>query len=358
MKCIAVHTPDGTYDVILGNRIIEEMDCNEIAVQFDRIGIIASQRIIQLHGALLKKLSASLSAKVFPMDDVEENKNYRYAENFFNSLLKEGFSRKSLIIGVGGGVVGDFAGFCAALYMRGIPIMHVPTTLLAMVDSSIGGKVAVNIGAGKNIVGAFHQPCNVIDDIQFLRTLPYDEMKNGIVETVKHALIGEMRLLPLLESNDFHSILKEDILEEMIYLSASFKATIVSQDVRESNTRSILNFGHTVGHALESWMQYKMISHGTAVALGMKVETEISRRMGFLNDHDAKRINELLQRYDLLDNSLRFDPQGIAAHMKFDKKNIKNSLRLVLLKKIGEPLYNVEVSEELVIDVLTDLSVV
>ncbi|MCX7678865.1 MAG: 3-dehydroquinate synthase, partial [Spirochaetes bacterium] len=178
---------------------------------------------------------------------------------------------------------------------------------------------------------------------------------NGIVETLKHALIGEVRLLPFFERYDSNSILKENVLEEMIFLSASFKAAIVGQDVREADKRAILNFGHTVGHAIESWMRYKTVSHGTAVAWGIKAETEISRRIGFLTKIEAEKINELLQKYDLLDTSVSINPEGLLAHMKFDKKNVKDSLRFVLLKKIGEPVYNIEVSEDLVIDVLEKL---
>ncbi len=356
MKSVTVRTDDGDYDILLGNRMLDQFDFAKLADQYDAIGFIVSERVLQLYESILHKISHGISARIYPMSDGEEHKNYRYAENFFNRLLKDGFTRKSLLIGVGGGVVGDFAGFLAAGYMRGIPLIHVPTTLLAMVDSSIGGKVAVNIEAGKNIVGAFHQPRNVIADTRFLNTLPDAEIQNGIAETIKHAVIGESRLLPILQQHELHSIRDDEAIEELIFLSASFKAMVVSQDVREAELRAILNFGHTVGHALESWMHYTNISHGMAVALGMKAEAEISNRMGFLRENEMALLNELLLRYGFLATSLSFDPAGVLAHMKFDKKNVKDSLRFVLLKKIGEPLYNIPVEESLVFDVLKKIS--
>ncbi|MCX7678864.1 MAG: 3-dehydroquinate synthase, partial [Spirochaetes bacterium] len=167
MKSIVVCTEDGSYDVLLGNRILENAVDAQVCGDYDRIGMIVSNRVYQLHSATIQRVASSFAARIFPMDDAEENKSYQHAEVFLNQMLEQGFTRKSLLIGIGGGVVGDFSGFCAAVYMRGIPIVHIPTTLLAMVDSSIGGKVAVNIRAGKNIVGAFHQPRCVIADVQF-----------------------------------------------------------------------------------------------------------------------------------------------------------------------------------------------
>lgn len=355
MRYITVRTRDGDYDIVLGKNSLNEIDLEQLSEQFDAVGCIISDRVLTLHEESVKKTAARLGGRIYSMTDSEENKNYQHAERYFNLLLKEGFTRKSLLVGIGGGVVGDFSGFCAATFMRGISIIHIPTTLLAMVDSSIGGKVAVNIQAGKNIVGVFHQPRIVIADMRFLHSLPDREIQNGIAETIKHALIGELRLIPILNRNTLTSIRKDDVMEELIFLSASFKAAVVGQDVREAEIRAILNYGHTVGHALESWMQYKEISHGEAVAWGMKAEAEISRRMGLLNDGDATFVNELLECYDFASKPPAFDPSGVLEHMKFDKKNIKNSLRFVLLKKIGEPVYNIEVEASLVLDVLKNL---
>ncbi len=355
MRYITVRTRDGDYDIVLGRRALDDMDLAQLSEQFDMVGCIVSERVLALHEDTVQKIAARFGGKIYPMRDGEENKNYLHAERFFNLFLKEGFTRKSLLVGIGGGVVGDFSGFCAAAYMRGIAIIHIPTTLLAMVDSSIGGKVAVNIHAGKNIVGAFHQPQSVIADTRFLHSLPVSEIQNGIAETIKHALIGELRLIPILNRHTLTSIREDEVMEELIFLSASFKAAVVGQDVREAEIRAILNYGHTVGHALESWMHYKEISHGEAVAWGMKAEAEISRRMGFLSDTDAKHIHELLARYNFAEKPPAFDPAGVLEHMKFDKKNIKGSLRCVLLKKIGEPLYNIEVEASLVFEVLKNM---
>ena len=255
MRKVKVAAGGKSYDVLIGRGVMDGPEIPELAARADRTGFVVSGRVMELHGGPVTL--AAGNARIFPMNDGEENKNYRYAEEFFNLLLKEGFSRRSLVVAVGGGVVGDFAGYCAAAFMRGIALAHVPTTLLAMVDSSIGGKVAVNIAAGKNIVGAFHQPSLVAADTRFLETLPDSELKNGIAETVKHALIGESRLMDMLRDNTLDSIKDPGIMEELIFLSAGFKARVVGEDERETGLRAILNFGHTVGHAIESLMEYR-----------------------------------------------------------------------------------------------------
>ena len=342
MKKVTVTAGGKSYDVLIGNGALEGTPLPALASRADRTGFIVSDRILALHGNLVKFAAAASGGTVFPMKDGEENKSYARAEEFFNLLLREGFSRRSLVVGVGGGVVGDFAGYCAAAYMRRTALAHVPTTLLAMVDSSIGGKVAVNVAAGKNIVGAFHQPSLVVSDTRFLDTLPDEELKNGMAETVKHALIGEARLLELLKAHDLASIRESGVMEELIYLSAGFKAGVVGQDEREAGLRAILNFGHTVGHAIESLMEYR-ISHGEAVARGMKAELELSRRMGLLSADESAVYGDLARRYGLAREQLRLDTAGLLEHMKYDKKNYGGTVRFALLKGLGNPVFDQEV---------------
>jgi 3-dehydroquinate synthase len=236
--------------------------------------------------------------------------------------------------------------------MRGLPVIHVPTTLLAMVDSSIGGKVAVNIDAGKNIVGAFHQPETVISDIHFLKTLPDNEIKNGLTEALKHAFLGESRLLHLFQNNDAVSIRSPENLEKIVYLSAIFKAAIVAKDEKEGGLRAVLNLGHTVGHAIESLLEFRGISHGEAVALGLKAVVEISRRLGWLSADEYTGAKGLLDRYGLVGNRLSLDAGGIVDHMKYDKKNIGGEIRMVLLRRIGEPVYDQKLEEPLIREAL------
>lgn len=356
VKKIPLSTGGHAYNIAIGSDILPTVDFPSGYKSADKIGFIVSERVWGLHRAFISKLFQNAEAyEYIMMNDGEENKNYRYAEQFFEWLLGKGFTRKSVMIAIGGGVVGDFAGYCAALFMRGIPVVHVPTTLLAMVDSSIGGKVAVNISAGKNIVGVFYQPAMVVSDIRFLDTLPDDELKNGITETVKHALIGESSLLTMMMKHDLSSIKDRDTLEELIYLSAGFKAGVVSEDEKESGRRAILNFGHTIGHAIESFMEYRGISHGEAVAIGLKGAMEISRELGYISREDVSVFDECARRYELFDKAHRFDPDEVIRHMKYDKKNYGGRINFVLLRSMGVPQYDCEVPEDVLKHVLRGL---
>jgi len=273
------------------------------------------------------------------MQDLEENKSYLYAEKFLQGFADKRLARDSVVWSIGGGVVGDFAGYCASLYMRGINIVQCPTTLLAMVDASIGGKVAVNLRSGKNLVGGFLQPLLVVCDTFFLSTLPEKEVKCGLAEIIKHALIGDSASFDILLKHDLVSVQKEDVLSELIYNSVKFKLSVVSQDEKEVSLRAILNFGHTVGHAVESLMEYKGISHGEAVAAGILAESRISRDMALLSSVDQEKITALLKQYNMGDKSISCDVEDVIEHMKFDKKNVGDRIKFVLLKEPGVPLY-------------------
>jgi len=356
VKTIPLAMESASYDIRIGVSLLDSIETESLIAGAERIGLIVSRTVFGLHrGRLERFMRKAGKYELIEMDDGEENKNYRYAERFFEWMLARGFTRKSVIFAAGGGVVGDFAGYCAALFMRGVPVVHIPTTLLAMVDSSIGGKVAVNISAGKNIVGAFYQPCAVVEDISFLSTLPDDELKNGIAETVKHAFLGEQELLDLLLAHDLHSIRNEPVMEELIFRSAGYKAGVVGRDEREAGLRAILNFGHTAGHAIESVMEYRGISHGEAVAVGLRAAMAISRRMGYLDDETMRRFDDCIERYGLAGKRIGLDPSKVISHMKYDKKNFDGRIQFVLLKAIGSPAYNQPVDEALLADVIAGL---
>ena len=356
VKKIPLTIGSHSYNIVIGSEILSTIDFSSVMLSPDKTGYVVSERVWGLYRDYISQVFSVKDAGDFiVMNDGEENKNYRYAEQFFEWLLGKGFTRKSMLVAIGGGVVGDFAGYCAALFMRGIPVVHVPTTLLAMVDSSIGGKVAVNISAGKNIVGVFYQPAMVLSDVRFLATLPDGELKNGITETVKHALIGESSLLAMMLNHDLKSIKERDTLEEIIYLSAGFKAGVVCEDEKESGRRAILNFGHTIGHAIESVMEYRGISHGEAVAIGLKGAMEISREMGFITREDVSVFDECARRYELLNSEHRFDPADVIDHMKYDKKNYGGRINFVLLKSMGVPQFDCEVPEDVLKHVLSGL---
>ena len=323
-----------------------------------KCAVVLSNHLYDLHWEYLMDLLGRYTNKeLFLMQDLEENKNYLYAEGFLQGFADKGLTRDSVVWSIGGGVVGDFAGYCASLYMRGINIVQCPTTLLAMVDASIGGKVAVNLHSGKNLVGSFLQPLLVVCDTFLLSTLPEKEIKCGLAEIIKHALIGDSVSLDILLNHDFASIQKEDVLSELIYHSIKFKLSVVSQDEKELSLRAILNFGHTVGHAIESLMGYKGISHGEAVAAGIFAESRISRDMGMLSSADQKTISALLEQYGMSDKSISCNAQDVVKHMKFDKKNVGNTTKFVLLKEIGVPLYGgavPNVPEDVIISALKE----
>ncbi len=348
--------PGGAYEVVAGAGALSLIEEKRGLLERDPFALIVNETVLGLHGDYIRRCFGDFHAfDIYGMPDGEEQKSYRHAERAFEWMLGAGISRRSTVVGVGGGVTGDFAGYLAALYMRGISVIHVPTTLLAMVDSSVGGKVAVNLSTGKNIVGAFHQPEMVLADTDFLRTLPDDELRNGLAEAVKHAFIGENELYALFESNDFDSIKNPKKLADIVYLSARFKSSIVERDEREGGVRAILNFGHTVGHAIESLLEYRGISHGEAVSLGMAVELELSVRAGLLDRAHAQRCMRLLERYGLSTHRDGLDADGLMHHMKFDKKTSGGAAHFALLAGAGEPVYDRAMPDGLVRGVLADV---
>lgn len=356
MKEITVSTGDKSYSAVIGELSLDRINGVVDKLAPDRIALVISSKVYTLHKEYIEdSLDFFHKCAVFFMEDSEKNKNYDYAGGFLENFIESGLSRKSLVIAIGGGVVGDFAGYLAALYMRGIPVIQVPTTLLAMVDSSIGGKVAVNLSHGKNMAGAFHQPVMAVSDLRFLETLPEDELKNGLSEVLKHGLLGERETISILNKNDLKSILDMDVMEELIERSVAFKASIVSGDEKEGGRRAILNFGHTTAHSIESLMEYNGISHGRAVAIGIVAAMKISGKMGWITGSDVEHTKKLIDKYRLCNTMSKLDPVKICEHMKFDKKNYGGRIKFVLLKGMFNPEFNVEVDERLLKEVLSGI---
>ncbi len=353
MTKIEVNAGSVSYPYRVGDRFLNLEELIKENGKAERTGLVISQRVYDLHREYIEStLPSQQSCDIFCMQDDEENKSYSHAEGFLQGLVKKGYGRNSLLIGIGGGVVGDFTGFLAAVYMRGISVIHVPTTLLSMVDSSIGGKVAVNLNVGKNIVGAFHQPSAVASDVSFLDTLPDEEWQNGLAEIVKHGLIGDSATLNCLERISPADLKKKDVIMELIGASAAFKAGVVEKDEKESGLRAILNFGHTVGHGLESLLEFTGISHGEAVAAGMVAATEMSRRTGLLPDSEAEGIFSLMERFLPRQYNYDFSARDILDHMKYDKKNKGGEINFVLLQGIGLPLIDKKVNENIILESL------
>lgn len=264
----------------------------------------------------------------------ERRKSLRTLETLSGALLRAGLGRDGCVLALGGGVVGDLAGFLAATYQRGIPIIQVPTTLLAQVDSSIGGKVGVNHALGKNMIGAFHQPALVWSDTAYLRTLPRRELIGGLGEVIKYGIIRDRALFAWLERH-LTSVLALDrsALRYVVRRSAALKARVVAADEHERGERMILNHGHTIGHAIEAAAGYERLRHGESVLLGMKAETLIASRLGLLPDGDAARILALIDRVPV--PRPRVSLRRVLGHMGRDKKNRRGAVRFVLATSIG-----------------------
>ncbi len=355
MKEVNVTTGSKKYKVVIGNGVLHEYESLSLLKDYDRCGIVISERVYSLHRAYIDSFARNTgNSVIIQYPDCEKNKSYHFAESYFKWMLSEGFTRHSLIISIGGGVTGDFSGYLSALYMRGIDIIQVPTTLLAMVDSSVGGKVAVNLSSGKNIVGAFHQPSLVIADTLFLNTLPREEFKNGITEIVKHAIIGDFPSVNILNAHTIDSLAKSDDVIPLIENSVRFKAGVVSRDEREGGVRAVLNYGHTIGHAIESLTGYESVSHGQAVAMGLLVESKIANRLGLLHKNDFDTISEIIDRYELVLDTHSFDVEELMKHLQYDKKNVGNEIRFVLLHGLGKPEYDQVVDNRILRDILND----
>ena len=281
---------------------------------------------------------------IFKIDAGETSKTLQEAEKIYTAAIELGLDRKSLIVALGGGVVGDLAGFAAATYLRGVPYIQIPTTLLAQVDSSVGGKTAVNHALGKNLIGAFYQPKAVFIDLETLKTLPEREIKSGLGEVVKYGIISDENFFAYLENNA-EKILNRDVqtLEKIVKRSCEIKAQVVGADEKESNLRRILNFGHTIAHAVEEETDYKKYRHGEAVAVGMLAASYISEEIGKISATEVNRLKNLLERLNLMTSCEGCDVEKIFAATFRDKKVLSGKINWVLMKKIGavEIIYDV-----------------
>jgi 3-dehydroquinate synthase len=315
-----------------------------------RIGIISNERVFQLYGHEIVRRLKRAGFKVFEwlMPEGERYKSFRVLENALKFLNDNRFERDDLVVALGGGVVGDLAGFAAAIYLRGLPLAQIPTTLLSQIDSSVGGKTAINLPSGKNLVGAFHQPACVVIDTETLMSLPQRELVSGFCEMVKQALIADKSLFEqtvsglrqVRESRDF---LLTTHFEDLIAAHCGFKASIVANDEREATgradakSRRILNFGHTTAHALEAVTNYRQFRHGEAVGYGMLVAGELSRNLGLLDPGDLELLREAVHLCGPLPRADNLDLNRIISALKHDKKSVDGQINWVLLEGVGLP---------------------
>ncbi len=286
------------------------------------------------------------ASRILKLPRGEKNKHISNLQGFYNAMIDEGVDRQSAVIALGGGVIGDFAGFISATILRGVGFIQIPTTLLAAVDSSVGGKTAVNVDLGKNMVGAFYHPSLVQFNIDTLLTLPDREWDCGIAEIAKHACMDPVSMEIVRKDpaalRDPHS----QNLREAVLASVAYKAGVVNSDEREAGLRSILNLGHTTAHAIESATGYKKFNHGEAVSRGLVTAILISMELAGLSESDAESIFSLLKDLNLPLDTANQKPDDLIKHMKYDKKNRGGEVRFVLLEEIGKPVYGIGVSAD------------
>jgi 3-dehydroquinate synthase len=317
--------------------------------------IVSDSNVYALYGKQLESklhaAGASVSTSVFPAG--EENKHLNTMAAIYHDAVKAGLDRKSLIVALGGGVSGDIAGFAAATYMRGIEFIQVPTSLLAMVDSSVGGKTGVDLPEGKNLVGAFWQPKKVIIDPKLLTTLEMREVRCGLAEIVKYAIIIDAELFDILQHN-IDKLLKLDLdfYAEIIARCCEIKAKIVAEDEREAGVRALLNYGHTFGHAIEQVANFS-VGHGEGVAIGMCMAADLAVKMGLCEPEVRERQRGLLEALGL-PHSTQFSPEAILEAMKSDKKNMNNQTVVILPEAIGRASIVKDATPELILEAIRD----
>lgn len=303
----------------------------------NKYAIITDKKIEKIHGtrimALLKK--HKIKAEIFSVAAGETSKKLQTIETLAEALLKKGFDRKDAILSLGGGVVGDLAGFLASVYMRGIPYIQIPTNLLAMVDSAIGGKTGVDLPSGKNLIGTTNQPKAIFIDINFLKTLPENQIRNGLAEIIKYGVIKDKGLFKYIEKNLAKIIEKDEkALKHIIEKSVNIKAKVVEKDVHEKGERMLLNYGHTFGHAIEQMSGYKLL-HGYAIAIGMVMANKMAVEKNLLSQKNSDRIKALFQAAELPVTTM-FKPT--MKDLSKDKKKHGNHINFILPKKIGKAI--------------------
>lgn len=353
MKTLTVDLAERSYDILIDNNLLASRRFSEEFPHEQKL-VLTNNTIYALHSDRILSLVDGDRDRVVIIEDGERYKNLESFALVHTRLLELEFNRRSLLIAFGGGVIGDLAGFVASTYQRGIDFIQIPTTLLSQVDSSVGGKTAVNHPLGKNMIGTFYQPKKVLIDLSILSTLPQREYISGLAEVLKYGFIQDAEFLEWMRIN-YEAILAKDpeVVSELIYRSCACKKWIVDQDERESGIRATLNLGHTFGHAIEKLMQYQGILHGEAVAIGMNMAGYLSCRMGFISKKDQLYITSLLNLFDLpCEAPQSFTPQEFLNVMRLDKKNVTQKIRFVLLEAIGKAIMTDDIPEEYIVEAI------
>ena len=347
---LKVKTGSNKYPIFIGNNILNKLKVilKENLINFNQCLVVADKKVPK---KLVYKVLNSLPGKkksLYYFSSSEKNKNQKSVNKILSILLNKNFNRNDCVISIGGGITGDISGFAASIFKRGLKFINIPTTLLSQVDSSIGGKTGINSKYGKNLIGTFYQPNLVISDIIFLKSLPEREIICGYGEILKHAIIADKKFFSFLEKYGSQILkLESPLIEKAIFKSCFIKKKIVETDEKEMGIRKILNFGHTFAHAYEATLGYsKKLNHGEAVILGIKTAAQFSFLNKFLNIKEFKLIENHLNKLSLPKDINKFfsvkNLNKLLSFMKKDKKNNTDKINLVLLKKIGSPIYKLQ----------------
>lgn len=350
-RTVEVNVPGRPYAVHVGAGILASVGYDLQALEVGpRLAVLTHAALWRRYGGGLRTVLSEWGFSVAPVlvRPGEPSKSLRVAERVVGAMAAAGLDRTSALVALGGGVVGDLAGFVAALYMRGIGVVQVPTTLLAQVDAAIGGKVAVNHRLAKNLIGTFHQPRLVVCDVATLASLPAREMRSGLAEVIKYGVIADPELFAFAERHlDWLLVRSEEALVEIVERCAAIKARVVAEDERETGARLVLNYGHTVGHALEAATAYRRFAHGEAIAVGMTAAAEIAVRLGVFDRSAAERQRQVLAGAGLPTNAPGVDPGAVLDAMRLDKKGQAGRPRWVLPVRIGEVAVRDDVPDDL-----------
>lgn len=336
MESLGVALGSRSYPIHIGAGLIARAELYAPYLAGGSAAIVTNDLVAPLYLSTVKLALQGARVAAIVVPDGEQAKSWETLNRVFDALLEARCGRDTLIVALGGGVIGDLAGFAAAVYQRGVAFVQVPTTLLAQVDSSVGGKTAINHALGKNMIGAFHQPRAVISDVATLDTLPERELRSGLAEVIKHGLALDAAFVEWLEKNMEALLARQrEPLIHAVRRSCELKARIVAEDERESGARALLNFGHTFGHAIEAATGYGTWLHGEAVAAGMVMAAELSALMGHLKKTEVSRVRALLQRAGLPVSGPALAPDRLLELMTVDKKAAKGRTRFVVLEAIG-----------------------
>jgi 3-dehydroquinate synthase len=345
MQTLTVNLSDRSYPIHVGAEMIERTgQLMQQAGLLGKVAIVTNPTVAQLYLDPVHEALSQAGFETTPvlLPDGEEHKTLKSLSTIYDRLVAERFERKSCVLALGGGVIGDLAGFAAATYLRGIPYVQVPTTLLAQVDSSVGGKTGVNHDAGKNLIGAFYQPKLVLIDVAALRSLPRRELIAGLAEVIKYGVISDRYLFELLEQNlEKILALDRELLTQIIVRSCENKVRVVEADEREDDYRAVLNFGHTIGHALEAATGYRQFLHGEAVGIGMVKAAALSVQQGFCDPKSFERITRLIKKAGL---PTEFPPglsvSSLVQGMEVDKKAADGQIKFVISEGLGKTRFH------------------